>query len=347
MTSVWVAMSGGVDSSVAAARLVGQGHRVTGVTMQLLPEGEDPGRCCSTDAVRAARRVCDLLGIEHYTLNMRDAFETEVVEPFVRSYASGLTPNPCIVCNDRLKFAHLLSRARTHGAEFLATGHYARILQRENGTSWLHRGRDPEKDQSYFLYRLDEPAIDHVSFPLGDATKAEVRTEARALGLPTAERPESQEICFAPHDAGSFVVSRWCVAGEPGPILDQRGTHLGTHLGIARYTIGQRKGLGIAGGPWFVSKIRAEENTIVVSHGAPTPLSMVELENVVWRVGTPERVEAVVRYRATPVPASVRQASEGVTVELDEPVAGVAPGQAVVCYVGDRVVGGGVVRATL
>jgi tRNA-uridine 2-sulfurtransferase len=342
-----VAMSGGVDSSVAAARLVERGHRVTGVTMQLLPEGEDPGTCCSTDAVRAARRVCDLLGIDHYTLNMRDVFQTEVVEPFVRTYAGGLTPNPCIVCNDRLKFAHLLSRARTHGADILATGHYARIVKAEDGTRWLHRGRDPEKDQSYFLYRLDEPAIDHVCFPLGDATKDEVRTEARTLGLPTAERQESQEICFAPRDAGSFVVSRWSAAGEPGPIVDERGTHLGTHLGIARYTIGQRKGLRIAGGPWFVSEIRAVDNEIVVTHGAPAPASTLELEDVVWRGGTPERVGAVVRYRATPIPASVRTVPAGVVVELDEPVAGVAPGQAVVCYVGDRVVGGGVVRGRL
>jgi tRNA-uridine 2-sulfurtransferase len=345
--AVWVAMSGGVDSSVAAAHLVEEGHHVTGVTMQLLPEGEDPGMCCSTDAVRAARRVCDLLGIDHYTFNMRDLFQAEVVDPFVRMYAGGLTPNPCIVCNDRLKFAHLLARVRTHGADVLATGHYARIVQGEDGARWLHRGRDPEKDQSYFLYRLDEPAIDHVSFPLGAATKAEVRTEARTLGLPTAERPESQEICFAPQDAGSFVVSRWSAAGESGPILDQRGTHLGTHLGIARYTIGQRKGLGIAGGPWFVSEIRAGDNEIVVSHGAPAPVSTLQLEDVVWRARGPERVEAVVRYRATPIPASVRPASAGVVVELDEPVAGVAPGQAVVCYVGDRVVGGGVVRGTL
>lgn len=339
-------MSGGVDSSVAAARLVEQGHHVTGVTMQLLPEGEDPGRCCSTDALRAARRVCDLIGVDHYTLNMRELFEAEVVEPFVRSYAAGRTPNPCIVCNDRLKFAHLLSRARTHGADLLATGHYARLLVDGAGKPWLHRGLDSGKDQSYFLYRLDEPAIRDVAFPLGDATKAEVRAEARALGLPTAERPESQEICFVPDDAGSFVASRVRTAGEPGPIINGEGDRLGTHQGIARYTIGQRKGLGIAGGPWFVSSIRAGDNAIVVTHEAPATVTTLELENVVWRAETVSRVEAVVRYRAMPVPASMHRVSGSMMVELDVPVAGVASGQAVVCYVDDRVVGGGVVRTT-
>lgn len=346
MASLWVAMSGGVDSSVAAARLVRQGHSVTGVTMQVLPEGEDPGRCCSTDAVRAARRVCDHLGIEHYTLNMRDVFESEVVAPFVREYAAGRTPNPCIACNDRVKFAILLARARTHGADSLASGHYARIVADETGSLWLHRGRDVSKDQSYFLYRLDEPAIRFVCFPLGDVTKAEVREEARALGLPTAERPESQEICFIPDDVGSFVVNRAPVAGESGPIVDEKGIHVGTHDGIARYTIGQRKGLGLSGGPWYVARIRADENIVVVCHGTPAPITTIELEDAVWRPEGHERIEAVIRYRATSVPAQARWSGGRLTVELDSPAGGVACGQAVVCYVGDRVVGGGVVGAT-
>lgn len=346
MTSLWVAMSGGVDSSVAAARLVRQGHRVTGVTMQLLPEGDEPGRCCSNDSVHAARRVCDLLGIDHYTLNMRDAFEAEVMDPFVRAYAAGLTPNPCIACNDRLKFALLLARARTQGAEALATGHYARIVSDDVGRPWLHRARDRAKDQSYFLYRLDQPAIDSVWFPLGDTTKPEVRAEARSLGLSTAERPESQEVCFVPQDAGSFVVARAPSAGVPGPIVDEQGERVGTHRGVGRYTIGQRKGLRIPAGPWFVSAVRAPENTVVVAHGAPATVASIELEDVVWRDTACTRVDAVVRYRSDPIPASVSATSDGVLVELDIPVAGVAPGQAVVCYTGDRVVGGGVVRAT-
>jgi tRNA-uridine 2-sulfurtransferase len=346
VTSVWVAMSGGVDSSVAAARLVGEGHSVTGVTMQLLPEGEGPGRCCSTDAVRAARRVCDLLGIQHHTLIMRDVFENEVVTPFVSAYASGATPNPCIECNDRVKFAALLARARTHGADLLATGHYARIVRDASDTHWLHRGRDPSKDQSYFLYRLDEPAIRSVRFPLGDALKDQVRAEARALGLPTAERPESQEICFVPHDAGSFVAARVPSAGEPGPIVDGDGVRLGTHDGISRYTVGQRKGLRVPAGPWYVSEILAGENTLVVSGGAPEPVGTIVLGDAVWRTGDDGPVEAVVRYRATPAAARARRAGNSVTLELAQPTGGVAPGQAVVCYVGDRVVGGGVVRAT-
>ncbi len=343
MSNTWVAMSGGVDSSVAAARLVQTGHRVTGVTMQLLPEGDEPGRCCSTDAVRSARRVCDLLGIEHYTLNMRDIFDREVVEGFVSAYASGLTPNPCIDCNDRLKFAALLAKARTQGADALATGHYARIISDAEGSRWLERGLDRAKDQSYFLYRLTEPAISHVLFPLGVATKDEIREEALRLSLPSAGRPESQEVCFVPDEAGAFVAGRCVAAATPGPILDARGKRLGTHRGIAYYTTGQRKGLGLAGGPWYVSAIDARTNVVVVVSGCPDEISCVQLTDVVWRAGPDTAVDAVVRYRAMPVPARAVRTAEGLSVEFDRPVARIAPGQAVVCYTGERVVGGGVV----
>jgi len=345
VSDIWVAMSGGVDSSVAAARLVQAGHRVTGVTMQLLPEGEEPGRCCSDDAVRSARRVCDLLGIEHYTLNMREPFEREVIEVFVAAYAAGLTPNPCIACNDRLKFSALLAKALTQGADALATGHYARIVADTDGRRWLERGLDRAKDQSYFLYRLTEPAIDHVLFPVGDATKEQVREEARRLALPSAVRPESQEVCFVPDDAGAFVCERLPQAAVPGPIVDGAGRVLGTHRGVAHYTIGQRRRLGLPGGPWFVSAIDAGVNTVVVSAGRPDQVEKVELTDVVWRSGTHVAVEAVIRYRAAPVPARARRTLEGVTVEFDHPVERVAPGQAVVCYTGDRVVGGGVVSS--
>jgi tRNA-uridine 2-sulfurtransferase len=346
VSNVWVAMSGGVDSSVAAARLVREGHQVTGVTMQLLPEGEDPGSCCSTDAVRTARRVCDLLGIDHYTLNLRDAFEEIVVEPFVAAYAAGCTPNPCIVCNDRLKFSLLLARACTHGADALATGHYARIVEDPDGIRWLHRGRDGSKEQSYFLYRLAEPAIERVLFPLGESTKSEVRAEAAGLGLPSAARPESQEVCFVPADAGSFVAGRAPRAGVKGPILDDAGLRIGTHRGIAYYTVGQRKGIGLAGGPWYVSEIRPADNTIVVSAGTPAPVTRIDLSDPVWRVGPTGRVEVVVRYRSSPMPARVSRSDVGLHVDLEGTIGRVAPGQAVVCYVGDRVVGGGVVSTT-
>lgn len=345
MSGIWVAMSGGVDSSVAAARLVREGHHVTGVTMQLLPEGEGPGRCCSTDALRVARRTCDLLGIDHYTLNVRDVFESEVVETFVRAYAQGRTPNPCVVCNDRVKFAYLLARARTHGADALATGHYARIVRCADDSLWLHRGRDTRKDQSYFLYRLQEPAIGHVRFPLGEATKDEVRREARELGLPTAERSESQEVCFVSADAGSFVIEQMPDAGLPGPIIDTSGRLLGTHRGIARYTVGQRKGLGLSGGPWYVTEIRDAENAVVVSRGTPSAVHRVELMDVVYRGELPAEVDAVVRYRAMPVSAVADRVSTGLVLAFERGIPPVARGQAVVCYQGDRVLGGGVVEA--
>jgi tRNA-specific 2-thiouridylase len=340
-------MSGGVDSSVAAARLVREGHQVTGVTMQLLPEGDDPGSCCSTDSVRTARRVCDLIGIDHYTLNLRDAFEQLVIEPFVAAYATGSTPNPCIVCNDRLKFSLLLSRALTHGADALATGHYARIVEDSDGIRWLHRGRDRSKDQSYFLYRLAEPAIGHVLFPLGESTKAEIRAEAQDLGLPSAARPESQEVCFVPEDTGPFIAGRSPRAAEPGPILDETGVRIGTHRGIAHYTVGQRKGIGLAGGPWYVSEIHPADHSIVVSAGAPAAVTRIDLSDHVWRYGLPERVEVVVRYRSSPVSAWVSRTDVGLRIDLEESIGRVAPGQAVVCYVGDRVVGGGVVSTSV
>jgi len=201
---VFVAMSGGVDSSVSAALLMEQGHDVTGVTMQLWPSGEEEGGCCSVSAVRDARRVCDLLGIAHYTLNFRDAFEREVVEPFAEEYAAGRTPNPCIVCNDRVKFADLLARVSAQGAEFLATGHYARVVRDESGTPWLARGCDADKDQSYFLYRMTTAQLEHVLFPVGELRKDEVRAVAERMGLHVAEKPDSQEICFDPETSSTW-----------------------------------------------------------------------------------------------------------------------------------------------
>ncbi|HET6497865.1 MAG TPA: tRNA 2-thiouridine(34) synthase MnmA, partial [Coriobacteriia bacterium] len=270
-------MSGGVDSSVAAARLVQEGHHVTGVTMQLLPEGDDAGGCCSTDALRSARRVCDTLGIAHHTLNMREVFRRDVIEPFVASYAAGATPNPCIDCNQRMKFSHLLAKARTQGADALATGHYARVATGLGGTRSLERAADRGKDQSYFLYRLTEPALGHVLFPLGDVTKEWVRAEAGRLGLPSATRPDSQEVCFIPQDPGSFVAERRAEAGLPGPVVDESGKRVGVHRGVCRYTVGQRKGLHLASGPWYVSEVRPRDNTVVVSRGVPATVERIAL----------------------------------------------------------------------
>lgn len=343
---MWVAMSGGVDSSVAAARLLEEGHHVTGVTMQLLPEGEGAGGCCSTDALRSARRVCEALGIEHYTLNMREVFRSEVIEPFVASYAAGETPNPCIECNQRLKFSHLLAKARAHGADALATGHYARIAEAPDGTRWVERAADRAKDQSYFLYRLTDPALAHVLFPLGDVTKEWVRAEAGRLGLPSAARPESQEVCFVPQDAGSFVAEHSLTAARPGPVVDESGRAVGIHRGVGRYTVGQRKGLGLSGGPWYVSEIRPHDDTVVVSQGAPATVERLDLASGVWRGGDVSEVAVVVRYRSRPVSAHVTRGGSALTVTPTRPIPRVAPGQAVVCYVGDRVVGGGVVDRT-
>jgi tRNA-specific 2-thiouridylase len=343
---VFVAMSGGVDSSVAAALLVEAGHDVTGVTMQLLPEGDDPGQCCGTDAVRAARRVCDLLGIPHYALNSRDVFEREVILPFAEEYAAGRTPNPCIACNDRVKFADLLARVRAQGADALATGHYARIVRDPGGTAWLARGLDPNKDQSYFLYRLAAPAIDDVIFPVGGMRKSQVRDVARRLELPTAERPESQEICFvADGGVASFIGSFAPHSLQPGPIIDASGVRLGTHAGVARYTVGQRKGLGIASPePLYVIAIDAPASTITVGTQAELQRNSVFIRDPIWRLSDDEvRVEVQTRYRMHPVPAIARRTSEGIEIKFDRPVTAVAPGQAVVCYADERVVAGGVV----
>lgn len=346
MATVWVAMSGGVDSSVAAARLMEAGHHVTGVTMQLLPEGEDVGRCCSTDALRSARRVCEALGIDHYALNMRDVFRRDVIEPFVAAYAAGATPNPCIECNQQMKFSRLLAKARTHGADALATGHYARITEEPGGARWLARAADRAKDQSYFLYRLTEPALDHVLFPLGEVSKEWVRAEAERLGLPSATRPESQEVCFVPRSTASFVIGCRPAAGRHGPVVDTSGKTIGTHRGIGRYTVGQRKGLGLAGGPWYVSGIRPDDNMVVVAHGVPVAAERIDLVDTVWRGDDIRQVDVVVRYRSRPVAAHVTRTRTGLSISLENALPCVATGQAVVCYVGDRVVGGGVVDRT-
>ena len=342
MARVFCAMSGGVDSSVSAALLLEQGHDVTGVTMQLWPSSDSEGGCCSISAVRDAKRVCDLLGIPHYTLNFRDLFEGAVVASFADEYAAGRTPNPCIVCNDRLKFADLLARVSAQGADFLATGHYARIVD-DGGVRRLVRGHDRSKDQSYFLYRMTVPQLDHVLFPVGELAKRDVRAMAERLGLHVAEKPDSQEICFAPTGHYAEVVSaRRPEAFLPGEIVDLDGRVLGAHEGVGHFTVGQRKGLGIAAAePLYVVSIDAAARRVVVGPRERTLVSEVVADDVVWHAGPHERVTASVRYRMEPAPATATFAEGRLTVTFDEPVSGVAPGQAVVCYRGDIVLGGG------
>jgi tRNA-uridine 2-sulfurtransferase len=343
---VFVAMSGGVDSSVAAALLLEQGHDVTGVTMQLWPSSADEGGCCSVSAIRDARRVCDLLGIAHYALNFREAFEREVVARFAEDYAAGRTPNPCIVCNDTLKFSDLLAKAVAQGADFLATGHYARIVRGSNGLPWLSRGLDAEKDQSYFLYRMTRPQLEHVLFPVGELRKPQVRQIAARLGLAVAEKAESQEVCFAPAGQHADVVeSRRPDALVPGDIVDASGALLGRHEGLAKYTVGQRKGLGIGGGvPLFVLALDAADNRVIVGPRDDLLVTRLSAVEPLWHGGPEQRVSASVRYRMEPVPAFARYDGARLDVTFDSPVEAVAPGQAVVCYQGERVLGGGVIE---
>lgn len=346
-------MSGGVDSSLAAALLVEQGYQVTGVTLHLWAEEEDfrpaPTSCCSLEAVEGARRVCQQLGIPHYVFNFREEFRRLVVEEFIREYGRGRTPNPCLACNRWIKFRLLLERARRLGFSYLATGHYARIRRSEEGYH-LWRGRDRRKDQSYVLYMLGQAELAHLLFPLGEMTKAEVRREAARRGLATAGRPESQEICFIPDgDYRRFLSAR--LPAQPGPILDLSGRVLGTHRGLACYTVGQRKGLGLSGQPHplFVVALRPEENALVVGPEEALLSPVLEAGDVSFVSGKwpeePLRVEAKVRYRTPESPAWLFPLEEGrVRVEFDTPQRAITPGQAVVFYRGEEVLGGGIIE---
>jgi len=339
-------MSGGVDSSTAAALLVDAGHEVTGVTMRLL--GSDtPGGCCPSGSIRDAKRVCDTLGVPHYVLDLRDAFESTVVERFCGEYAVGRTPNPCIDCNDRVKFHALLVRALTNGAEYLATGHYARIEFDPDGTPWLARGVDASKDQGYFLYRATEPQLRHMLFPVGDLTKPAVRAYAESRGLPTASRAESQEACFlAGGDARSFVRSRLPEPFVAGPFVDGSGDEVGRHDGAVGFTIGQRQGMGLAAGRRLhVTALHPASGVVEVGERESLMARTVDADDIAWRGGDgSRRVTAAVRYRAREGSATATVAGGVLTLEFDEPVWAIAPGQAVVCWDGQRVLGGGSVR---
>lgn len=346
MPEVAVALSGGVDSSVAAALLVDAGRDVVGVTMRL-GLAETAGRsCCGEEEALLARRVCETLGIPHVVIDVADEFRAAVVEPFCAAYAAGLTPNPCVTCNERIKFGALVDAVRTLGVVTLATGHYAR-LSRDGGQVWLERAADRSKDQSYFLYRVGADTLAVLEFPLGDLSKAEVRRIAAERGLPTASRRESQEVCFT-DDHVALVAATHPESLQPGPIETPDGTRLGTHHGLVRYTVGQRRGLGIGGpgGPYRVVRIDAARNAVIVEREARAGVTEVLLADPVWRLGGhSRRLSAQVRYRARPTPVTVAPEPAGLRVRFDSPVAPLAPGQSVVLYQGDRVVGGGYVPA--
>jgi len=346
MARVFVAMSGGVDSSVAAALLLQQGHDVTGVTMRLLSTEDETGSCCSLDGVRAAKRVCDTLGVPHYTLEFTEEFEREVIERYCDEYAAGRTPNPCIVCNDRMKFSELMRRVALQDAEFLATGHYARIVEGADGRRRLARGVDRAKDQSYFLYRMTPQQLDHTLFPLGGLTKPEVRELARSFALPTAERPESQETCFVPDDdVRAFVRERRPDAFVAGEIRDAAGTVVGSHDGVPGFTIGQRRGLGLPGPDRsFVTAVDVASATVTVGAKGAGSARLIVAGDPVWSGAAEQRVTVRARYRGPEQPATAMLAGDRLVVRFDEEIEAPAPGQAVVCWDGEIVVGGGVIE---
>ena len=359
---VVVGMSGGVDSSVAAALLVERGHEVVGVTLRVWPwrEPEDGvkrfGSCCSPEAVDDARQVARRLGIPYYLLNSEREFDQTVVENFAHEYAAGRTPVPCVVCNQEVKFGSLLRRARAWDAIAVATGHYARITRDErSGRYLLWRGRDLHKDQSDFLWPLTQGQLEAARFPVGELTKDAVRGKARALGLVTADKPESQEICFIPDDDyRGFLRARVPHAFRSGPIVDAQGRVLGEHRGIANYTVGQRRGLGLSGGrALYVAALDPEQNAVVVGGCDEVEADRLWAERVnlisLPRLHGPVSVTAKIRHGHTPAVATIRAAGsdcarqELVEVRFEMPQRGVAPGQSVVFYQGDLVLGGGVI----
>jgi tRNA-specific 2-thiouridylase len=361
-----VAMSGGVDSSAAAAILKAQGHELVGFSMQLWnqrrglsmdAEGEPlPSRCCSLDDVYDARRVAEELGFPFYVLNLEREFERDVVQPFVAGYLSGETPIPCVACNSRLKFASLDRLAASLGCEKVATGHYARVeFDERAGRYRLYRGRNQQKDQSYFLWELTQDQLSRSLFPLGEMSKPEVREVARQSKLAVAEKAESQEICFVPDgDYASFIDRYLEAEGEPerapgeGALVNSRGEQVGKHGGIHRYTVGQRRGLGVAGSrPLYVLSIDAAQNRVVVGHEEELLREEFTAGGVNWiAFDNPKesvRAEVRVRYRHTAAPARIEPLAQSgrVRVRFDEPQRAITPGQATVFYRGDEVIGGG------
>jgi tRNA-specific 2-thiouridylase len=348
-----VAMSGGVDSSVAAALLAEEGHDVIGVSMQLYDQAEGRGTfgsCCSLDDLHDARRVAVALDIPHYVLNFEREFSARVVSNFVREYAGGRTPLPCTRCNSDLKFATLLHRALGFGAQAVATGHYARVEFDEAAARYLlKRGTDTSKDQSYFLFSLTQAQLARAVFPVGNRSKDLVREHARRRGLPVADKPDSQDICFIPdHNYAEFVAARAPDASGGGVIVDQSGRVLGSHDGVHRYTVGQRRGLGLpspTGAPMYVLALRPAERQVVVGSRAALERTTLTASDVNWIAEpprTPRRVAAQIRHRHQPAPAEVCAAeSHQAVVVFDTPQLAVTPGQAVVFYDGEVVVGGG------
>ncbi len=354
--TVLCAMSGGVDSSVAAALLVEQGHRVVGATMKTFCYSGTPAHarsCCGLEGIADARRVCERLGIPHYVFDMEEAFTRDVIDDFVAEYVAGRTPNPCVRCNSNTKIPDLLRKGRVLGAECIATGHYARTATGDDGRPRLLCGVDEAKDQSYFLWGIPGEVLPHLLFPVGHLTKAQVRDRARALGLATAEKPESQEICFVPTGDYADLLAQRLGADHPslrpGPLVTAAGDVVGEHAGYARYTVGQRKGLG--GGfarPLYVLGVRPARNEVVVGEEPQLARTALELGDLNWLEASPapgERVRVRIRHRGERAPATVAAVdAHTVRLELDQPQRAITPGQSGAIYRGEVLVGGGRIR---
>lgn len=341
-----LAMSGGVDSSVAGALLVEAGYKVIGISMRLWGEASDSG-CCSLDDFLDARRVAAQLGFPFYVMDFRDDFRRSVVEPFVAEYVQGRTPSPCVRCNQFVKFASFWDRARELGADWIATGHYGRVQRNGHGAE-LWAGADKGKDQSYFLFSIQPTVLDRLLLPIGEMNKSEVREHAHKLGLSTAAKPESQEICFAPKGEYSAFVERYAGSDalRGGNIVGEDGRVLGTHGGVHQFTVGQRRGLGVIGAePVYVTAIDAERAEVRVGPRAAVHAQGLEARSANWLGAVPaagDLLQVKIRSRFAPTPVTVQSASgEGFVLTCSASLAAVTPGQAAVLYDGDRVVGGG------